>query len=59
MANLPEQYTQEAQDKRDRDKKLTGPKSRHGWGSECMKFDCVNRDKKCRDCWRYDNYVSA
>ena len=33
MANIPEQYTQEAQDKRDRLKKLEGqsPKSRTGW----------------------------
>jgi len=23
----------------------------------CMKFDCLNRDKKCRECWKYSDYV--
>jgi len=32
MANIPKRYTQEAQDESDMRKKLTGPKSRWGWG---------------------------
>jgi hypothetical protein len=32
LANIPEKYTQEAQDKRDRKRRLSGPKSRGNWG---------------------------
>ena len=31
MANIPKQFTQEAQDERDMQEKLTNPKSRWSW----------------------------
>ena len=32
-------------------------KSRGNWQvSVCLKFDCVNRDKKCEDCIGFSEY---
>ena len=34
-----------------------GYKSRGNWNINfCMKPDCVNRDKKCKQCIRFDEY---
>ena len=33
-------------------------KSRGNWQvSVCLKFDCVNRDKKCEDCIGFSHYI--
>jgi hypothetical protein len=36
-----------------------GVKSRgnYGTGGYCAKFDCANRDKKCKGCLRLSEYV--
>jgi len=37
-----------------------GPKSRGNWPVNiCLKEDCVNRDKKCDDCIKWDKYEKA
>lgn len=34
-----------------------GIKSRGNWAvGICLKGDCINRDKKCDDCIRFDQY---
>ena len=56
MANIPDKFTREAQDERDMRSKLRSPKSRFSWAGECMKFDCVNRDLDCDECYRFSRY---
>jgi hypothetical protein len=33
-----------------------GAKSRGNFQVAACFKDCANRDKRCDDCWRYDNY---
>lgn len=36
---------------------MGGPKSRGNFKlGICMKFDCKNRDKKCKECIRFSRY---
>ena len=59
MANIPDKFTQEAQDERDMRSKLTSAKSRWSWGGECMKWDCQNRGTSCDECWKFDQYEAT
>jgi hypothetical protein len=57
MANIPHKFTQEAEDSRDRDRKL----AQHNattlvFGGHCFK-DCANRGDKCRDCFKNSDFV--
>ncbi len=33
-----------------------GPKSRLNYPGACLKFNCINRDKKCDSCIWFSNY---
>lgn len=33
-----------------------GYKSRSNYKSGCLKFDCINRDKKCKECIFFSKY---
>jgi hypothetical protein len=49
------QYIEE---KKMRDAKCSRPKSRGNFSPNmCVKFDCVNRDKKCDLCIRFSEYM--
>ena len=56
MANIPHKFTREAQDERDMRASMRNPKSRFSWAGECLKFDCVNRDTECDQCYRFSEY---
>lgn len=32
-------------------------KERSNYKSFCMKFDCLNREVSCAECYRHDKYV--
>ena len=64
MANLPKQFSQEAQDERDMRRKLKNPKDRWSYPMGfCMRSvsssergACLNYPKKCSECFRYSEY---
>jgi hypothetical protein len=58
MANIPDKFTREAQEERDMRSKLKSAKSRWSWSGECMKFECVNRDIECGQCYKFSEFAT-
>jgi hypothetical protein len=57
MANIPDRFTQDAEDSRARDRKLMANNATQLiFKGTCLK-NCANRDIKCDDCFRFSELI--